>query len=154
MTATASMPSAGLDTPETYLGTERAQGFAQAPQPGTHSYPGASSPELNQFALRGTWTVTSQAATPAAPGGSIQARFKAARVYLVLTSAGGVPRRGRVLLDGRPISPGDAGPDVRGAMLTVTGQRLYTLVSLPSAQQHALTVELPPGVTAYDFTFG
>jgi hypothetical protein len=36
----------------------------------------------------------------------------------------------------------------------VKGQRLYSLVSLPSAQQHVITVQLPPGVSAYDFTFG
>jgi len=38
--------------------------------------------------------------------------------------------------------------------VTVTGQRLYSLVSLPASAQHALTVEVPPGVSAYDFTFG
>jgi hypothetical protein len=38
--------------------------------------------------------------------------------------------------------------------VTVTGQRLYSLVSLPYAQQHSLTLEVPPGVSAYDFTFG
>ncbi len=38
--------------------------------------------------------------------------------------------------------------------MTVRGQLLYSLVHLPSAQQHVLTVEVPPGVSAYDFTFG
>jgi Thioredoxin like C-terminal domain len=36
----------------------------------------------------------------------------------------------------------------------VTGQRLYSLISFPTAQQFTFTVELPPGVSAYDFTFG
>jgi hypothetical protein len=27
-------------------------------------------------------------------------------------------------------------------------------VSLPGVQQHVLTVELPQGIAAYDFTFG
>jgi hypothetical protein len=36
----------------------------------------------------------------------------------------------------------------------VSGQRLYSLVSLPQAEQHAFTLQIPPGVSAYDFTFG
>jgi hypothetical protein len=36
----------------------------------------------------------------------------------------------------------------------VHGQRLYSLVSLPAAQQHDLTLQVPPGVSAFDFTFG
>ena len=72
-----------------------------------------------------------------------------------MTSAGSVPRTGRVLLDGKPISRADAGSDVGpGGYFTVRGQRLYSLVSLHGAEQHALTVQLPPGISAYDFTFG
>jgi hypothetical protein len=59
-----------------------------------------------------------------------------------------------VLLDGHPISDNQSGADVRNGVVTVRGQRLYSLVSLPNDQPHVLTVELPPGVSAYDFTFG
>jgi hypothetical protein len=148
------MPSAGLATPETYLNSDRATGFAQPLRPGTHFYAGVSKPGLNQFALRGSWTVSSQSATAASQGASIESGFQAAHVYLVLTSSGNAPRSVRVLLDGHPIAAGTAGADVHGGLVTVRGQRLYSLVSLPSAQSHALSVEVPPGVTAYDFTFG
>jgi cytochrome c biogenesis protein CcdA/thiol-disulfide isomerase/thioredoxin len=154
MTAKAVMPSAQLATPETYLNPDRAQGFATPIKQGVHDYPGIASPSVNQFALRGRWNVNSQSATPVLPGASIEAGFQAADVYLVLTSAGNVARQARVLLDGRPIAARDAGSDVHRGSVTVRGQRLYSLVSLPGAQQHALTVELPPGVSAYDFTFG
>jgi cytochrome c biogenesis protein CcdA/thiol-disulfide isomerase/thioredoxin len=154
MTAKAVMPSAQLATPETYLNPDRAQGFATPIKQGVHDYPGIASPMVNQFALRGRWNVNSQSATPVLPGASIEAGFQAADAYLVLTSAGNVARQARVLLDGRPIAARDAGADVHGGSVTVRGQRLYSLVSLPGAQQHALTVELPPGVSAYDFTFG
>jgi cytochrome c biogenesis protein CcdA/thiol-disulfide isomerase/thioredoxin len=154
MTATAIMPSAGLNTPETYLDDQRSQGFAQPLQSGVHSYPGLTNPQLNEFGLHGTWRVSDQAAMPVSSGASIAAGFQAAHVYLVLTSSGNTPRSVRVLLDGRPISSRAAGTDVHGGAVTVTGQRLYSLVSLPAAQQHALTVEVPPGVSAYDFTFG
>ena len=154
MTATAIMPSAGLDTPETYLDDQRSQGFAQPLQQGVHSYSGVGNPQLNQFGLHGTWNVSSQSSTPLSQGAEIEAGFQAAHVYLVLTSAGNTPRSVRVLLDGRPIGAHAAGADVHGGLVTVTGQRLYSLVSLPSAQQHALTLQVPPGVSAYDFTFG
>ncbi|MGI8507259.1 MAG: cytochrome c biogenesis protein CcdA [Solirubrobacteraceae bacterium] len=154
MSAHAIVPSSGLATPETYLNPDRAQGFAQPLQAGTHFYPGVTDPQVNEFGLHGTWTVTSQAATATSSGASITGRFQAAHAYLVLTSAGNVPRTVRVLLDGRPIPARDAGADVRGTEVTVRGQRLYGLVSLPSAQQHTLTLEVPPGVSAYDFTFG
>jgi len=43
---------------------------------------------------------------------------------------------------------------VHNGTVTVTGQRLYSLASFPSDVQAAVTVQLPPGVSAYDFTFG
>jgi cytochrome c biogenesis protein CcdA/thiol-disulfide isomerase/thioredoxin len=154
MTATASMPSAQLATPETYLNPDRAQGFAQPLKAGTHFYPGVINPQLNEFGLHGTWNITSQSASPVSAGASIVGRFQAGHVYLVLTSKANRPARGEVLLDGHPILAADAGADVHGGIVTVVRQRLYSLVSLPSAGQHTLTVELPPGVSAYDFTFG
>ena len=154
MTARAIMPTAQLATPETYLDAGRAQGFAVPPRKGVHTYPSAPNLQLNEFALQGTWEVGSQAATPAAPEASIVASFQAGRVYLVMTSDGNAVRVGRVLLDGHPIPAAEAGADVHGGLVKVQGQRLYSLVSLKSVGQHSLTVQLPQGIAAYDFTFG
>jgi cytochrome c biogenesis protein CcdA/thiol-disulfide isomerase/thioredoxin len=154
MSAHAILPSTGLQTPETYLDSDRAQGFVPPLKAGVHAYPGVAKPGYNEFALRGTWKVTSQYATPLSSGAAIQVGFQAAHAYLVMTSTGNVARQVRVLLDGHPISSGEAGSDVRGGVVTVQGQRLYSLVSLPRAQQHALTLQVPAGVSAYDFTFG
>jgi cytochrome c biogenesis protein CcdA/thiol-disulfide isomerase/thioredoxin len=155
MTASAIMASAGLGTPETYLDTQpRQQNFATKLFAGNRDYPGASSLSLNQFALKGPWDASSESITAEGAGASISGAVQAAKVYLVLTSAGNVPRQGRVLLDGQPIPNAHAGADVHNGVVTVTGQRLYSLVSFPAAQQFAFTVELPPGVSAYDFTFG
>jgi cytochrome c biogenesis protein CcdA/thiol-disulfide isomerase/thioredoxin len=143
MTAGAVIPSSGVGTPETYLDPQRAQGFAQPLTRGVHSYPGLSRVSLNESALKGTWSVGSQSVTPVSSGASIQLGFQAAKVYLVMTSAGNRPRQVTILLDGH-----------RYSSVTVRGQQLYTLVSLASDQQHALTVQIPPGVSAYDFTFG
>jgi hypothetical protein len=141
-------------TPETYLGTLRAQGWVNGPQGGTHTYtaPTGALP-LNDFAYGGTWNIAGQPAT-ALSGATIDAEFDAKDVYLVLSSAGGAPRPIQVLLDGHPISTADEGADVHDGVVTVTGQRLYTLVSLPSDQQHRLTLRLAPGITGYAFTFG
>ena len=154
MTAHALVASAGLETPETYLNPQRAQGFAQQLKQGTNFYPGVIYPHLNEFGLHGIWNVGPESVTPASIGDSITGRFQAAHVYLVLTSAGNVPRRLRVLLDGHPISAADSGADVHDSYVTVKGQRLYGLISLPQAQQHTFTIQIPPGISAYDFTFG
>ena len=137
------LPTAQEATPETYLGAEKAQGWVGVPPtPGTHSYPAASGLALNDFALSGTWRVTGQSAT-AVRNARIDVAFQAAHVYLVLSSTGNRPRPVRVLLDGRPVGT-----------VTVRGQRLYELVSLPTAQQHLLTLRLAPGLSGYAFTFG
>ena len=59
-----------------------------------------------------------------------------------------------VALDGRPIPEGQAGDDVRGGVVTVRGQRLYSLVHLEKAGEHLLTLSLDPGVSGFAFTFG
>ena len=155
MTATAIVASAGLGTAETYLDTQpRQQNFATKLFAGNRDYSGASSLSLNQFALKGPWNASSESITAEGTGASISGAVQAAKVYLVLTSAGNVPRQGRVLLDGQPIPAAHAGADVKNGVVTVTGQRLYSLVSFPQAEQFNFTVQLPPGVSAYDFTFG
>jgi cytochrome c biogenesis protein CcdA/thiol-disulfide isomerase/thioredoxin len=154
MTATAIMPSHNLGTPETYLNTQRSEGLAQPIKSGTHVYAGVLAPILNEFGLHGTWTATSESVTPAATGAFINGRFQAAHVYLVMTSTDNQPRTARVLLNGKPIQPADAGSDVHNGLVTVRGQRLYSLISLPTDQQQTFTIQIPPGISAYDFTFG
>jgi cytochrome c biogenesis protein CcdA/thiol-disulfide isomerase/thioredoxin len=154
MTATATIPSSHLGTAETYLNPQRAEGFAQKLQGGTHFYPGVDAPILNEFGLHGTWNATSESVSPAAGGASITGRFQAAHVYLVMTSQDNRPRTARVLLNGKPIPPQDAGSDVHNGLVKVQGQRLYSLISLRDDQQQTFTIQIPPGISAYDFTFG
>jgi cytochrome c biogenesis protein CcdA/thiol-disulfide isomerase/thioredoxin len=142
-------------SPETYLGTARAEGWVDGePKPGRHTYPGVEGPlAVNAFAYGGEWTTGAQAATAGA-GATIDAQVQAKNVYLVLSSAGRRPRTVQVLLDGRPIPDREAGADVHGGRATVTGQRLYTLVSLPHNERHRLTLRFAPGVSGFAFTFG
>ncbi len=142
-------------TPETYLGSERAEGWLQRPKDGVHDYgaPATGHLALNEFAFSGTWKIAAQPAEAVADAG-IDVEFQAKNVYLVLSSAGARPRQVQVLLDGRPISAADAGSDVHGAGVTVRGQRLYTLVSLPRDERHRLGLRFARGVSGFAFTFG
>ena len=153
MTAHAVLPSEGLGTPETYLDPARAQ-LAAKLQRGTHTYTAPARLSLNEFALGGAWTASSQAITPAGAGATIAGSFQAQHVYLVLTSTGNVPRTVHLRLDGKPLTASEGASDVHDSAVTVRGQHLYALLSLPQDEMGTLTVEVPRGVSAYDFTFG
>jgi thiol-disulfide isomerase/thioredoxin len=145
--------SQGLATPETYLSYPRAQNFDPPLRPGTGSYAGTTDLPPVHFSLSGTWTISDESAT-AVRDAAINARVTARKVFLVLGTSDGRPREVRVLLDGKPLPDDEAGEDVSGGRLTVGEQRLYRLVSLPRVEDRRLTVELPPGVSGYAFTFG
>ena len=146
-------PSPGVTTPETYLGAARAERFTNPMlSPGLHDFTGAAPPGPSEFAYHGRWRISLESAT-AAGGSSLDLRFGARRVYLVLGSPGH-PRRMRVLLDGHPIRAADAGGDVHDGTVTITKQRLYNLVNLPRVEHHVLRLVPEAGVMGYAFTFG
>jgi cytochrome c biogenesis protein CcdA/thiol-disulfide isomerase/thioredoxin len=145
-------PSAGVTTPETYLGSLRADRFVNGPiRSGTRDFGKPGEPPDDHLTYSGRWKVAAQSAT--AEGGALQLAFGARRVYLVLGSPG-KSRRVRVLLDGRPIADRLAGADVHHGVVTVRGQRLYDLVDLPRVERHTLRLVPERGVTGYAFTFG
>jgi cytochrome c biogenesis protein CcdA/thiol-disulfide isomerase/thioredoxin len=144
--------SAGVTTPETYLGAARAERFTNPIlSPGLHDFSAPAGLPHDQFAYRGRWRIDLDSATAA--GGSLDLEFGARRVYLVLGSSGG-PREVGVEIDGEPISAADAGADVRDGTLTVSSHRLYELVDLPAVERHVLTLTPEAGVSGYAFTFG
>jgi Thioredoxin like C-terminal domain/AhpC/TSA family len=149
-----------LGSPETYVGYSRATGFAS---PGgltpdrNRAYVGPSRLELNQWALRGDWTVGKQITTSNTPGGHIVHRFHARDLNLVLGSRPvGGPTRFLVLIDGKP--PNSAhGLDIdEPGSGTITEERLYQLIR----QDHPITERtfeitfVDAGAQAYVFTFG
>ena len=148
-------PSAGVTTPETYLGAARAERFTNPMlSPGSHDFgQSAPAPPVDEFAYRGRWRIALESAT-AEPGASLDLHFGARRVYEVLGPSGGNTGRMEVLLDGRPIPPALAGEDVHGGSVTISSQRLYELVDLPRVEQHVLTLKPQAGVMGYSFTFG
>ena len=111
----------------------------------------------DQWALGGTWTVSSEGAVLQQPRGKIVYRFNGRDLHLVLGPAkDGQAIHFKVRLDGA--DPGankgaDIGSDGAGV---VTEQRLYQLIRLaqPGAE-HTVEIEfLDPGVEAFSFTFG
>jgi cytochrome c biogenesis protein CcdA/thiol-disulfide isomerase/thioredoxin len=143
--ATVQVPSAGVQTPETYLGSDRSQRVL--PRGFRGSLP------LNHLAFGGGWAIGGEAAT-SGRGATLRLKFAARRVFLVLGSRGGASRTAQVLLDGRAIPNRFAGADVHSGVLTVRGQRLYRLIDLPRAKRGELELRFAPGVSGYAFTFG
>ena len=145
-------PAAGVTTPESYLGSARANGFVNGLlTPGLHKFSAPAEVPPDRLAYRGRWRIEPESATAA--GGSLELNFGARHVYLVLGTSDGKPRRVRVYLDGRPIGAA-AGADVHGGAVSVRSQRLYDLVDLPAVGHHVLRLQPQPGVMGYAFTFG
>jgi len=156
----AEMPADGaaLGSPETYVGSLRAERFAspgglQAGQ--QHLYLAPQLLQRNQWGLSGAWTDRGEAAVLGRAPGSILFRFHARDLHLVL-GPGSAPVRFRIRIDGR--APGaDHGVDCDEQGLgTVTEDRLYQLVRQHGTiEDRTFEIEfLDPGVQAFAFTFG
>ena len=149
-----------LQSPETYLGSERGERFASpggAAWEERRSYSTPSPLRLNQWALSGAWTLGRKAAHLNEAGGSLAYRFRSRDVNLVMGPAQGrQPVRFRVRVDG--VEP----RAVRGIDVDEHGEgsakdrRLFQLVRLPGeVGEHTFEITfLEPGVEAYVFTFG
>jgi cytochrome c biogenesis protein CcdA/thiol-disulfide isomerase/thioredoxin len=144
-----------VTTPESYLGSARADRFVTGPvESGTQTFEVPVAGLVpDSLAYEGSWRIAPDGATAVA-GSRLHLAFGARRVFLVLGSHGGQPRQMQVLLDGRPLPRRYAGADVRDGIATIRGQRLYRLVELPRAERHVLSLRLAPGISGYAFTFG
>jgi cytochrome c biogenesis protein CcdA/thiol-disulfide isomerase/thioredoxin len=147
-------------SPETYIGYQRAQSFSSpggAVPDRPHNYQAPASLALNQWALAGIWTVNSEMAVLGTAPGAITYRFFARDLHLVLgPGADGKPVRFRVQLDNAaPGASHGTDTDAAGAGV-VTGQRLYQLIRQSGdVGEHVFSIEFPDGnVQAYAFTFG
>jgi len=149
-----------LRTNETYVGYEKAEGFASPgglrPDAPT-VYRTASVSRPGAWSLGGAWTVGSEFATLNAASGSIAFRFHARDLHMVLApGAQTSPVRFRVKLDGAP--PGSEhgfDVDAEGGG-SVQDARMYQLIrQTGSVKDRTFEIEfLDPGIRAYVFTFG
>ena len=144
--------SNGVTTLESYLGSARADRFTNGLiLSGVRDFGRLKQPGQDELSYAGRWNIDPDFAV--AEGGRLSLRFGAKRVFLVLGSTGRA-RRVKVLLDGSPIRPRDAGRDVRRSRVTVERERLYELVDLEKVGNHTLTLIPESGIRAYAFTFG
>ncbi len=149
---------ADAQSPETYVGFERAENFASpggAVENAAHSY-SAGKLGLNQWSLAGEWTVGAERAVLDKKDGSITYRFHARDLHLVLGPSSDAPVHFKVTIDGKaPGADHGADTDADGNGV-VTGQRLYQLVrQAGSVQDHVFEIRFSdPGAQAYAFTFG
>lgn len=144
---------------ETYLGYEKASGFA-SPEPvagdRSREYSLRTLP-LNRWGLAGRWTVGAESAALDQPGGGIAFRFSARDLHLVLgPGPAGRPVRFLVTIDG--VAPGaDHGADIdAGGSGTISETRLYQLVrQAGDVRERSFEIRfLDAGAEAFAFTFG
>jgi cytochrome c biogenesis protein CcdA/thiol-disulfide isomerase/thioredoxin len=153
-------PDSDVQSPETYVGYDRADSFLS---PGgfvkdaAHLYSVPQHLELNQWGLSGNWTDQAQVAALNSVPGTIVFRFHARDVHVVLGPANeGKPARFRVKIDGK--APGEnhgVDTDATGNG-TVVEHRLYQLIRQKnSTDDHTFEIQfLDPGVQVFSFTFG
>ena len=155
----APLPFVSNQTPETYIGTDRASSFDSQQQaiPGSRKYTFPGSLTDNKFAVSGTYDFGGEFATSLAPGDKLELSFFARDVYLVAAADSPVPATVTVHTDqGGQSTPGVATEDVAAdGSISIGSARLYHLVHLPAAAQGTVTVTFSaPGVRLYSFTFG
>ncbi len=146
-----------IQSPETYFGSGRNEYFGNGTgaQNGTQNLTRPKNIQLNQFYLNGNWEFSPEYAENKSENASIIYKYNSKNVYFVAGSDNGA--KIKVLQDGQPVS-GAAGDDVAkdgtgGGF--IKENRLYKLISNPSAGEHTLEIIIEePGLKAFTFTFG
>ncbi len=150
---------ADVASPETYAGYERIERFGSVGgvvADTAHRY-SVTPLALNQWGLRGTWTIAPEQSRLNESGGGVVYRFHARDLHLVMgPAADGKPVRFHVTIDGaEPLDSHGSDVDASGNGV-VTGQRLYQLLRQRGpVQDRTFEIKfLDPGVRVYAFTFG
>lgn len=153
-------------TPEIYLGYERAQNYTSQNAIKLDTavqYPEVGNLPNDAVALEGTWTVGAESITANEDGAKLKLNFLATQVYLVIhpaeTKTGTTTPADNtsptnnstnaeitVKLDGEPI----------GKTIRITQPDKYDIISLDMEEygRHAIEITFPNGVSAFAFTFG
>lgn len=148
----AETPHTSGQTPETYLGYERADRFSgeiKKDMNKVYDYPFALKPD--EWALHGSWIVEGQKIVAVTSGAALKMNFHARKVFLVLGSSHGNQIEARVTLNGYSATGGD----IRDGKVKIGSHTLYELVrqDQPARGEIEITAE-SPGLEAYAFTFG
>jgi thiol-disulfide isomerase/thioredoxin len=154
-------------TPETYLGFARGERLANAGgyqsfKPAAYQAPAAI--PLDGYALSGKWLATPESLSltdgDAAKGASLTLHYRAKSVYLVAGSDDGSNRPLYLAQDGKALTQGVHGVDVRAdaagrTYVELSGKRMYYLIENPGFAEHTIKLTAgAPGFSLYSFTFG
>ena len=149
-----------LSSQETYVGSDRAEGFASPggtvrAEPRLYSFPPKLG--LNTWALSGNWTIGGEATVLNKPMGRVVYRFHARDLHFVMgPSQPGKSIRFRVLIDGEAPGAGH-GVDVdQQGYGTLTEQRMYQLIRQqgPIKDRDFEIQFLDAGAEIFSLTFG
>ncbi|WP_253282267.1 cytochrome c biogenesis protein CcdA [Arcanobacterium phocae] len=127
-------------TPETYLGSARAERYAGGSlSNGTidASFPESLKPDT--FALNGTWKVSPQSITPVSADGKLRLSWRGAHVYLVASGEGTITWNN----------------DGKESTMKISGvPNAQEIVSTTPGSSGIVELTISPGVELYSFTFG
>ncbi len=151
----ASSPISPMQSPETYLGTKRTEGFASPEEMSARNFTYPNELALNKWALNGPWRILGEKVVAEKKGASLRYHFQAKQVYLVMAPIDPtLPQTVRVLFDGKPV--GDfAGKDVKDSQVIVNRSTLYELVNFKELTSGIIEIQVESeGLEAFAFTFG
>ena len=135
-TTDASSPISQNQTPETYLGSARAEDYTNDKLVnGEHTYTLSKDQPLHSWSLSGTWNVQDEYAE-CVTDCKLQIHYQAKEVYAVFSGNS----HGTVTVNSKKIS--------------ISSDDLYTLISNDKLTNDTVTLELSPGLAIHAFTFG
>lgn len=144
-------------TPEAYLGFDRADHFASPDRFVKDEIADYTFPvELSEhdWALQGPWTISLKKITSARKDSALKIHFNAAKVYFVMGSASDTPIKVTLRLNGKPLTK-EKGRDVLNSAITVKKHTVYEAVALPRASSGELELTAGgAGLEVFMITFG
>jgi cytochrome c biogenesis protein CcdA/thiol-disulfide isomerase/thioredoxin len=147
-------PITSTQTPETYFGTNRENSYVGDPvlTDAATSFSPSSSLAANAWTLSGAWKISPEYITSQSTTSTLTINVNAKNVYLVAGTTNGQPATVGVTLPSQ--NAGEFGTDAPNGQATISGSRLYNIVSLPNAGNTTVTLTVPSNVSLYTFTFG
>ena len=153
-----SAPVQNGQTPETYLGYERGERFANAAQfkqDQIVNYSLLDNMQEHGWSLGGDWDIGAKESVAGSDTSVLRVKFTAKEVYLVMNGPNDKPVT--LKLNGQLVSSSaNGGSDVdNSGQVHFNGARLYRLIKLPGfSKNQILDITVPKGTIINAFTFG
>ena len=104
----------------------------------------------DNFYLEGQWENFDDRMKLVSENGKITLPYFAKSVNIVAANESDL----QILLNGKPVTPENAGTDVQNGMVHISVDRLYNVISSSDVGAHTLTLVTKSGFEIYTFTFG